>query len=178
MKQLYPDPDVGDPLTSGTSERSISGTYDGYSGTFSCPSECDIASNAQGDLTFSAVSGESWTFTSTDTTRDVKEEDTEFLYFRHLGIRADGSIGTKRMSTSSNGPLVGTQQASQVTNLTPLQGTAEFTGGAIGKYALAKVGGRAARIGTFTATATFNATFDGSASTISGRITDFKEGGS
>ena len=37
--------------------------------------------------------------------------------------------------------------------------------------------GRAAKIGTFTATANFSATFGGSP-TISGRITDFKEGGS
>ena len=63
------------------------------------------------------------------------------------------------------------------TNFDALTGTAEFTGGAIGKYALAKVGGRAAKIGTFTAKANFGATF-GNGPSISGRITDFKEGGS
>ena len=66
-------------------------------------------------------------------------------------------------------------------NLDALTGTATFRGGAIGKYATqGQVGQQNARIGTFTATATFTADFgtEAAAGTLAGSITDFREGGS
>ena len=49
-----------------------------------------------------------------------------------------------------------------------LEGTATFNGGAVGKYALKAVAGREARIGTFTAKATFTASFGDTNNTLSG----------
>ena len=183
-KELYPDSNGTERTSGENKERSIGGTYDGYSGTFSCPSECDIKANAQGNLTFSAASDESWTFTSTAKTRNVKEEDTEHLYF---GIWAyeptEPTSETSDMSRNydiqwiAGGDASGDAIGISDTEFRGLEGEAEFNGGAIGKYALKKVGRRAAKIGTFTATATFTADFDATP-TLSGRITDFKEGGS
>ena len=49
----------------------------------------------------------------------------------------------------------------------------------MGKYALKAVAGREARIGTFTAKATFTASFDAENTndTLSGTIDEFREGG-
>ena len=65
-------------------------------------------------------------------------------------------------------------------NFDALTGTATFRGGAVGKYATeGQVGQQNARIGTFTATATFTADFEtNAAGTLAGSITDFREGGS
>ena len=146
------------------------GTYDGYSGKFTCETGCNIATGADtDDLSFTGV----WTFTASLTAKRTgkqAEQDTEYLYF---GIWAyeptDAAIGPD-FKWAAGG------ETTAIVNFGNLTGTAEFTGGAVGKYALAKVGGRAAKIGTFTANATFTADFDDNM--LSGRLTAFKEGGS
>ena len=120
-----------------------------------------------------------WTFTASLTAKRSSrqaEQDTEFLYF---GIWAfDPTNPTKTDPNAYDFDFVfGGDAPDDLANFGGLKGTATFAGGAVGRYALAKVGGRAAKIGTFTATATFSAVF-GDTDTISGRITDFKEGGS
>ena len=173
-KELYPDPDGGNPLTSDTSGRSIGGTYDGYSGTFTCDSACDISADDDGALTFEST----WTFTASRTAKrpsSQAELDTEYLYFGIWTFDPTNPSGTD--SPPHDFEFVFGGDATDITNFGTLTGTATFAGGAVGKYALEKVGGRAAKIGTFTATATFSATFDDNDSTISGRITAFKDGG-
>ena len=146
------------------------GTYDGYSGTFKCATGCNIAAAADGALTFTG----DWTFTAGPTAKrhsSQAQQDSEFLYFGIWAYEPTDAATPPDFKWAAGG------DADDITNFTNLTGTAEFRGGAIGKYALTKVAGRAAKIGTFTATANFSATFGGSP-TISGRITDFKEDGS
>ena len=176
MRTLLTEAD-GTTQKDSTGKVTRNGTYNGYSGTFTCDNGCNIKTD---DATEVLAFTGTWTFTTSLTTKRSSrqtEEDTEFLYF---GIWAfeptnpSDTMNEHEFKWAAGGDKTG------ITNTTfnALTGTAEFAGGAIGKYALAKVGGRAARIGTFTATATFNATFAANNSKISGRITDFKEGGS
>ena len=181
-KELYPGEGGtldGSGTTSGDTARSIGGTYDGYSGTFKCDSGCEIAADDGGDLTFTG----DWTFTASLTARRSSNQavqDTEFLYF---GIWAFEPTDPADTTNTHNLRWAAGGDANNIANFTALTGEATFTGGAIGKYALTKAtgrGARAARTGTFTATARFTADFDDADSpgTISGRITGFKEGGS
>ena len=171
-RSLYRDSN-GDPEGRDTGSRS--GTYDGYSGTFKCAETgtCNIAADADGALTFAGT----WTFTASLTAKrhsSQAQEDSEFLYFGIWAHELTNAAGTPDFKWAAGG------DATDITadpHFAALTGSATFTGGAIGKYALAKVAGREAKIGTFTATANFSATF-GTSPTISGRITDFKEGGS
>ena len=179
-KELYPAPDStldGATTTSGLEMgRSIGGTYEGYSGTFKCDAECDIAADQDGDLTFHG----DWTFTTSLTAKRSSaraEQDSEFLYF---GIWAFDPTNPADSTNPHSFAWAagGDGDADDLTNFDDLTGEATFAGGAIGRYALARAtgrGARAARTGTFTATATFTADFD--ANELSGRITDFKEGG-
>ena len=181
-KELYPaEGGVLDGATTNSGadkERSIGGTYDGYSGTFKCDSECEIAVDDTGTLAFHGT----WTFTASLTAKRSSRhaaQDTEFLYFGIWAFEPTDPAGAHEFKWAAGGDAV------DISNFNDLTGEATFTGGAIGKYALAKAtgrGARAAKTGTFTATASFTANFDdapdGSAgNSISGRITDFKEGG-
>jgi hypothetical protein len=152
---------------------SRSGTYDGYSGTFKCETGCNIAADANGDLTFTGT----WTFTASLTAKrssSQAKQDTEFLYFGIWAYEPTEAADAPDFKWAAGGDSNDGDAA--IGNFAALTGEATFTGGAIGKYALARVGGRAAKIGTFTATASFTADFDDNE--ISGRITDFKEGSS
>ena len=175
-KELYPAADGtldGTGTTSGSDKgRSIGGTYQGYSGTFKCDADCDIAAVDGGALTFHGT----WTFTAGLTAKKSSryaEQDSEFLYFGIWAFEPAVAAGTPEFMWAAGGDVTA------ITNFDALEGEAMFTGGAIGKYALASAtgrGARAAKTGAFTATATFTADF--TADTLSGRITDFKEGGS
>ena len=181
-RSLYQD-NADPPQPVNRDNVSRGGTYDGYSGTFSCADTCNIAADAQGALTFVGT----WTFTAGLTAKRSSshaEQDTEFLYF---GIWAFDPTDPADATNVHDFDWVGGGDTNAgddaIGNFDALTGTATFTGGAVGRYALAKVGGREAQIGTFTATANFTADFDtgpdGSAgNSLSGRITDFKEGGS
>lgn len=164
--------------TDSTDRVTRSGTYDGYSGTFACDTGCNIKTEADTDaLTFTGT----WTFTASQTARKSSrdaEQDSEFLYFGIWAFEPTNPADTTNPHTLN---WAAGGDAGNITgeNFAALTGEATFSGGAIGKYALAKAtgrGARAAKTGTFTATATFTAVF-GASPTISGRITDFKEGG-
>ena len=75
----------------------------------------------------------------------------------------------------------GAESGAELGRFDALTGSATFRGGAVGRYVTqGQVGGRNATIGTFTATATLNADFGAAdaSGTLSGSITDFREGGS
>ena len=115
---------------------SRSGTYDGYSGTFRCATGCNIEAAADGALTFVG----NWTFAASLTARrsgSQAQQDTEFLYLGLLGIRPDGP---GRHGESARFRFHLRWGCTNIANFSALTGTAEFRGGAVGRYALAKVG--------------------------------------
>ena len=179
-KKLFPDHPTDGEVTKVNQSRG--GTYDGYSGTFKCADACNIVAADGGALTF----GGDWTFTASPTAKRSSkqaEQDTEFLYFGIWAYEPTVATDLPELRWAAGGDANGGDAGIDSANFAALTGTATFTGGAIGKYALAKVGGRAARIGTFTATATFTADFDknpddSDGNRLSGRLTAFKEGGS
>ena len=109
-----------------------------------------------------------WDFKPTSINSGInQDEDTEHLYF---GIwvnepnLASSAHGYQYIDGGSDGMLT-------YANLT---GTAQFRGGAVGKYVTRNQVGENARIGTFTAAVNLTANFD--ADTLEGRITGFRDG--
>ena len=189
------------------SEVTISGSLNGTGGKFTCSaSDCtcdDIPCGAstairtkiaklvkfnQGQPTFTTI-GE-WTFEPSSLTASSYRmpQDDAYLYFGiwvSETVQVDGTpdfqyiIGGGGVTVNKDTGVV-TRTISVPSNFAGLTGTAEFRGGAVGKYAtVGQVGQQNAKIGTFTATATFAANFgDGSdEGNLHGQLTDFREGG-
>ena len=179
----------------------VSGTYDGVSGTFTCIVST-ICMGAKTSITLTSLVSlnagvrsfgniGSWSFKPGSITTPVKAEDQAdqddaYLYFGVWSSIPD-NIGPAMAYNFRYVFRGGAQSGTQVGNVPALAnfdaliGPATFRGGAVGKYVTrGQVGGQNAKIGTFTATATLNAHFgNGTApGTLSGSITDFREGGS
>ena len=187
----------------------VNGSLSGASGRFTCTTGCtgtistDSATGIDAHVTFSQGVPDftaigSWTFTpgSINASYQVDQDDA-YLYFGIWVSEPDSVSGTPDPDSVSgtpdfeyiaggggvtvSGTGVVTATTATPTNLSGLTGTATFSGGAIGKYAMqGQVGQQNARTGTFTATATFTADFgdDTALGTLAGSITDFREGGS
>ena len=106
-----------------------------------------------------------------------RNQDETYLYF---GMWANHpkdeneSYATPAFQWIRGGPAITTVPAS-------LEGEAEFTGGAVGEYAIGAVGNRDAKTGSFIASAKLYADFGDESSSggmIHGQITDFEEDGS
>ena len=168
----------------------VSGTYDGVSGTFTCVIDpscmgtkdditlTELVLLTDGDRSFGR--GGDWSFKPGSITSPVQaDRDDAYLY---LGVWA--SIPDSISGTTYDFKYVaggGAESGAGLDNFNALTGSATFRGGAVGKYVTqGQVGQQNATIGTFTAIATLNANFGGSndAGTLSGSITDFREGGS
>ena len=151
-------------------KRSLGGSYDGASGRFECIGNCDISRGGDDVL---IVTG-TWTFEPTSLTGRVVKQDADWAYL-YFGIWAEEPKDAAEAHPFQWIAGGGAETGANLENYTALKGTATFTGGAVGKYALKAAAGREARIGTFTAKATFTADF--SANMFDGRISDFQEGG-
>ena len=160
-RSLYQDTN-GDPES--RANVSQGGTYDGYSGTFSCATACNIAADAQGDLTFTGT----WSFKASATAGGAPMQAPEYLYFGIWAFEPNTPTASHDFKWIAGGDTV------DITTYSSLEGTATFNGGAVGRYVLRNQVGRDDRIGTFTAKATFTANFDDDK--LDGRITDFREG--
>ena len=194
--QYIPDPDD----TTMASGVRVSGTYDGVSGTFTCmiPNTCTGERTGVDRLDLTTLVGApvdgvrsfadgQWSFKPGSITTRVKAEDgadqdDAYLYFGVWSSIPDDIIGTYNFRYVFGG---GAESGGDfATNFATLVGPATFSGGAVGKYVTqGQVGGQNAKIGTFTATATLNANFGtgdtaNDPGTLSGSITDFREGGS
>ena len=155
------------------------GRFDGASGTFRCTAtgadDC-ILKNAATVADGLVNEGGTWTFTPTPSGLSNRVgsnmPDDTYLYF---GIwyrePKDASATASFQWIRGGGNTISA-------GFNGLEGTATFNGGAVGKYALKAVAGREARIGTFTAKATFTASFGDTNNTLSGTINEFREGGS
>ena len=146
------------------------GNYDGASGTFTCAGDPASTCTARNTETGIDVAG-SWTFKPGRLTNGVTvTEDEEYLYFGIWYSEPDIASGTHGFEYIAGGDDTGISP----TNFGALEGTATYTGGAIGKYVTRNQVSDNAKIGTFTATATFKADFDDD-NTLDGRITNFRD---
>ena len=150
----------------------VSGTYNGVSGTFTCQStncagDVEFVSGTSGPRRFTATAG-AWDFKPSNIASGVRQmRDNEHLFFGIWVNEPNLPSGTHDYEYITGG--LGT-----LTNIGDLAGTATFTGGAVGKYVTRNQVGEDARIGTFTAAA--NLTADFTADTLEGRITNFRDG--
>ena len=124
-----------------------------------------------------------WTFTPTSPTAPYYDgQDDTYLYF---GVWARHPDKEGEAYDDSNFQWVRGGGTAALTAPDSLEGTAKFTGGAIGEYAIGEVGSgedkREASAGSFTATASLTANFGNSTdstATLSGKISGFEENGS
>ena len=170
-------------MVDGSDVTTLSGTFDGVGGTFSCDGDgasCTVTKSTD-TLTrnqFTGVAG-TWTFKpSSLTTRVTATQDSEYLYFGIWEFQPDNITDTTNLHAFRwiGGGDTNTGDGHTISNFADLEGTARFNGAAIGKYVLRNQVGQDDRIGTFTAKASFTADFDDNE--LDGRITDFREGGS
>ena len=177
-----PSPDNAAAATKTT----VSGTYDGVSGTFTCTHDLCMGDDVKpavlvgldmdGQRQFTGVA--TWTFTTSITASKSQISDNEYLYFgiwvQEPKVASDAHMFeyiTGGRSSSINGML---DVDGGLDNFADLIGTAKFDGGAIGKYVTRNQVGENDKIGTFTANAEFTADFDND--TLEGRIDNFREG--
>ena len=186
-----PDAD-SDTTTDGHqyTELTISGSLGGVSGTFTC-SACDGTISADSTTgidthvtfprgqppAFATVASWEFSFPATSLNAAYQiDDDDAYLYFGIWVSEPVDVSGTPDFEYIAGG---GAESGSALANFDELTGTATFTGGAVGKYAtIGQVGQQNAKIGTFTATATFTANLgdDTTSGTLHGQLTDFREG--
>jgi len=163
----------------------LRGSLGQTSGRFVCATNCgnsthigtintdDYVTFEDGKPTF--VTAADWRFTPDRITDPhQRPRDDTYLYFGMWGNEPDEPSG----STPSFIWLRG--GGSTLSDLNMLEGTANFKGGAIGKYAISETArGESAKAGIFTATATLTANFgtlaDDDTNTLSGTIAGFHD---
>ncbi|MDE0050899.1 MAG: hypothetical protein OXO52_14010 [Rhodospirillales bacterium] len=168
------------PNPSGATRVSISGSFHGVSGTYTCtPTDgttCGAEKAARGftlglrtdaDNTF-AASDTAWTFRPGNPEARVTDmPDTNYSsYGWWLHKSADGRTWTASAFVDDKGTA-----PADITGLDALNGTATYMGGAAGKYSLFSLTGGTNDAGHFTARATLEADFDDD--TIEGTIDQF-----
>ena len=171
---LDPDGD-GTEITNPPAMRSLSGSYAGAGGTFECTgTTCNISRADNGTLSTVGT----WTFMPGSLGAGVsRNQDDAYLYFGIWAYEPNTPTAAHEFQWIAGGDSnTGTGAAISATNFGALTGAATFNGGAVGKYVLRNQVGQAARIGTFTAKASFTADFDADTETLQGNITDFQEG--
>ena len=153
------------------------GTFDGAFGSFTCTgndlNNCTLTNAATVAEGLTITYG-NWTFAPSSLSNRVGSDmqDDTYLYFGIWAREPKEASDTMNLDFQ----WIAGGDSGDITAFNDLEGTATFNGGAVGKYALKAVAGREARIGTFTAKATFTASFD--EDTLSGTIDEFREGGS
>ena len=165
--------DANNPTT--ITETTVSGTYDGVSGTFTCTA-ADCQTNVQVVDGQRSFTGDTWDFKPGSINSGVQQmRDTEHLYFG-IWTQEPNVASEEHMYQYIVGGSNEMQGSVQPQTLTygDLTGTAKFAGGAVGKYVTRDQVGDNAVIGTFTASANLTADFD--ADTLEGRITNFRDG--
>ena len=172
-------------------ELTISGSLGATGGTFTCATACTGTVGGDTDDVDSHVTftggkpvfddATEWTFTPTSVTAaHQRPQDETYLYFGIWARHPKTATGTPDFKWIAGGGAQGigrTPAALTDANFEALTGTATFTGGAVGQYAIDKtsVGGQTSS-GTFTAKATLRAKFDAPRQ-LSGQITEFRAGG-
>ncbi len=148
----------------------IPGSYDGVSGTYSCAGAADTVCTATKAATGFTLggTGATWTFEPTDPeARTMSAPDPNFAsYGWWLHKSEDDGTYTASAFHDYKGDVT-------AVTIGELHGTATYTGGAAGKYALHSSTGGKNDAGHFTANAMLGATFAGAAHEIDGMIDGF-----
>ena len=168
------------PNPSGAVAVTISGTFHGVAGTYSCTrtgtNVCAVRVAADGfelgqatsatDNTWIAGSGQ-WTFTPANAEQRVEDapDNAYASYGWWIHKSEDGETFTASVFVDEKGSVPA------ATGITVLRGSATYSGGAAGKYALHSTTGGTNDAGHFTARATLDADFD--ADRITGTIDQF-----
>ncbi len=146
----------------------LSGSYHGVSGTYYC-TPTDANTNCSSTVAASGftLGGGTWTFKPTTATAKVMSAaDTVYAsYGWWLHKSEDGSTYTVSAFVAERGDVPA------ATGITALRGTATYSGGAAGKYALSSSTGGTNDAGHFTARAMLQADFN--ADMITGTIDNF-----
>ena len=161
----------------------LSGTYHGVSGTYSCTpaasSTCaaqvtasgfQLGGTADADNAFTAGGG-AWTFRATDA--ETRLMDVPDANYASYGWWLHKSEDDKTYTASAFHTYKGTDEGT--VSIATLVGTAKYTGGAAGKYALRSLTGGTNDAGHFTADVELNATFAADHK-ISGTVDNFMDG--
>ena len=152
----------------------IAGTFHGAPGIYRCSATgtgntCESSVAATG-ISLGGDGTQTWTFTP-NAGADVQVADDDYLFFGWwLQTGTDGALSVDTF-TGIVAPDSGAEDTVAAADLDSLNGEAEYTGPAIGKYALYEPITGPKEGGHFTATATLNADFTNSM--ISGEITGF-----
>ena len=148
-------PTLPDPNPTSASTIPIPGSYYGVAGTYTCTpanGSCTVAKATDG-YTFDAPAA--WTFKATNPAARVTEmaDDAYSSYGWWLRTKADGSLTASAFVDDR-----GTAPTTAVATL--VAGSATYSGGAAGKYALSSATGGTNDAGHFTARATLEADFE------------------
>ena len=145
----------------------IPGTYHGVSGNYACtPNSGETCSATIVEGGF-ALAGGNWAFKPTDPNAKVMSVDD--VMYASYGWWLHKSEDDMTYTASAFATARGTVTAAE--NIGTLRGTATYSGGAAGKYALYSSTGGTNDAGHFTAKATLEADFN--ADMVSGTISDF-----
>ena len=157
-------------------QASISGTFDGVSGTYSCTQSdtttCNSVVSSNGiDLTGG------WTFIPSSLTAPTQTMDPNYLVFGWWSRETAAGVDVIAL-TAADVDGSGAGVAAIVSGndaAAAISGTATYTGGAAGKYAIYNPFGTNSSAGAFTADAKLTADFTDKK--ISGDLINFKSGG-
>ena len=155
----------------GSNDRRIilAGSYQGVAGTYYCtPTDANTNCSATVAASGFTLAGGTWTFKPTNPkARFMETPDNDYAsYGWWIHKSEDGNTVTVSAFAANKGTVAA---ASGITNL---MGTATYSGGAAGKYALQSSTGGTNDSGHFTADATLSADFGDD--TVSGTINNFK----
>ena len=163
---------------SGLTKITIAGSYYGVAGTYTCTpgtGSCVVNRAANGYTLGLGAGATSWTFTATNP--DARVTDVPDPYYASYGwwIRTaeDGKLTVGFFESDKDGPVSSNLPDARLLNA--LQGTATYSGGAVGNYALSSSTGGTNDAGHFTARVTLQADFSKnvSANGMTGTIDQF-----
>ena len=152
----------------------ISGSYHGVAGTYYCtPAGADNCGATVADMGFT-LGGGTWTFKPTNPATQLMDTSVPDGNYASYGWWLHKSEDGNTYTASAFHAYRGTDSGA-VTDIATLRGSATYTGGAAGKYALRSSTGGTNDAGHFTADVELNATFADD-HTISGTIDNFTGG--
>jgi hypothetical protein len=157
------------PLVGNERRKIIAGTFGGVPGTYYCDPASGETCTATVAATGFTLAGGTWTFKPNAGATIPAESDPNYLAYGWW-LKKDGDEWSAGAFTAA----VGTGAALSA-GLDTLQGTAKYSGGAAGKYALSNALGGPNVAGHFTADVELEASFGATAS-VSGSVKNFVTG--